>query len=530
MKGLVIFATVFVAGTATLASAFSASSSPNAAATPSAYEIIRDSPGLLDPITGEPRSESILVPSSSSSAEDGGTNSEKKKKSLVVVLPQLGEFDAAEYCEFLIAARGAMTENGIDLRVVGIGDPVAARAFCGFTGLPPGVLSLDPGAGLHRELGLYAGPGFSVPPGVPDGLLRFFLRQLPGGIPPDETDLRPAAEAWLNYNAMCAGIGAPGTLPEILRGYLGDRTAPERFRDGDVVEAGFVTIGPGVGPTRIGPFAYDQWFSDERGYQRPVELATVRLKVLAEALTRWDDYVSNLSAIPQRGGTFLFDADGNELYSHRSRGVLTYSETMPRPLSFLAPYIGEEVALNPLGLPDTGYGDLTRGRGVWKPAGKLMGFLAPVFRLETRLQARLLGAEEPDFETARKDIEATLSAHRIVVYGYSLSPFSAEAEAVLDEIGADYETVWVGPEWFLLDRERSTLRAELLEMTGQSSLPHVFIDGEHVGGLATGTPDGTYPGLAALKESGKLREMMIRGSVTTEAPSPETPEPEEAVA
>ena len=45
--------------------------------------------------------------------------------------------------------------------------------------------------------------------------------------------------------AMCAGIGAPGTLQEILRGYFGDKRAPERFRDDDVVKAGFIEIGPG---------------------------------------------------------------------------------------------------------------------------------------------------------------------------------------------------------------------------------------------------------------------------------------------
>ena len=36
-------------------------------------------------------------------------------------------------------------------------------------------------------------------------------------------------------------------------------------------------------------------------------------------------------------------------------------------------------------------------------------------------------------------------------------------------------------------------------MTGQSSLPHIFIGGESIGGLSTGTP-----GLAALLESGEL--------------------------
>lgn len=46
----------------------------------------------------------------------------------------------------------------------------------------------------------------------------------------------------LKILAMCAGIGAPGTLREILRGYFGDKNAPERFRDDDVVKAGFITI------------------------------------------------------------------------------------------------------------------------------------------------------------------------------------------------------------------------------------------------------------------------------------------------
>ena len=77
--------------------------------------------------------------------------------------------------------------------------------------------------------------------------------------------MRPLSTSWLNYMAMCAGIGAPGTLPEILRGYFGDRNAPERFRDDDIVKAGFITIGPGVGPTSIGPLEYNQWFSDEKG-------------------------------------------------------------------------------------------------------------------------------------------------------------------------------------------------------------------------------------------------------------------------
>lgn len=238
-----------------------------------------------------------------------------------------------------------------------------------------------------------------------------------------------------------------------------------------------------------------------------MELATIRLKNMVEVLTKWDDYVTNPEAIALRGATYLFDERGREIYSYESRGVLTYSETMSRPLSFLSPHIGEELARNPLGLKDNGGGELVRGRGVLKPAGKLMKALSFLFKLENRLQAQLLGAEEADYAAARKGIEDAVSNNKIVVYTYGLSPFSAEALAVLDEIGADYEKVEVGAEWFLLDRERSALRAVLLDMTGQSSLPHVFVDGQHVGGLFTGSSDGKFPGLAGLKESGELQKM-----------------------
>eukprot|EP00592_Proboscia_alata_P005481 CAMPEP_0194383354 /NCGR_PEP_ID=MMETSP0174-20130528/66963_1 /TAXON_ID=216777 /ORGANISM="Proboscia alata, Strain PI-D3" /LENGTH=529 /DNA_ID=CAMNT_0039169517 /DNA_START=77 /DNA_END=1662 /DNA_ORIENTATION=- len=473
------------------------------------YEIIKSASSLKDPITGEPSS--LVFPDVGLSNTSGSSNgSDNTKKSLVVLLPQLGEFDSSEYCEFLIAAEKSLAENAIDLKVIGIGDTTAAQKFCDFTGLSSNVLLIDPDATLHKELNLYAGPtNLSIPDGVSDGVLKFFLRQLPGGVPDDEPNkLRPTALAWLRYNAMCAGIGAPGTLREILRGYFGDKQAPERFRDDDVVKAGFIEIGPGVGPTKIGPLSYNQWFSDEKGYQRPVELATVRLKNMVEVLTQWDDYVTNVDTIPQRGATYLFDADGTELYSYQSRGVLTYSETMPRPLAFLAPYIGETIARNPLGLKDNGGGELTRGRGILKPVGKAMGFLSFLFKLENKLQAKLFGAEDLDFAAARKEIENTISNNKIVIYTYGLSPFSSETSEVLDEIGAEYVNVELGLEWFLLDKEKSTIRAELLDMTGQSSLPHVFINGKHIGGLFTGTPDALFPGLAGLKESGELQKMI----------------------
>lgn len=431
-----------------------------------------------------------------------------------MVLPQLGEFDSSEFCEYLVAVQDQLQQAGIGLSVVGIGNQKAASEFCQFTGLPTEQLFIDPDASLHKALQLNKGPKWDLPEGVSDEFLQFALNQLPGGAPSSEDLLRPTARAWLNYLAMCAGIGAPGTLPEILRGYFGDFSAPERFAENDVVTAGFVTIGPGVGPVKLGPLSYNQWWQDERGYQRPVELATVRLKNMVEVLTKWDTYVSNPITIDQRGATYLLDNEsGKVLYEYKHKGVLTYSETMPRPLTFLAPYIGEDVAKNPLGLLD--YEDASKrnskGRGILKPAGKFMSLLGALFALENRLQSKALGVEDFDLEAAKKEIQSTISDNKVVVYTYGLSPFSSQTMALLKDAGCtDVKQIEIGLEWFLLGKEASATRTALLDMTGQSSLPHIFIDGQHIGGIFSGTP-----GLAALQESGKLQEM-LDGKVAVE--------------
>ena len=143
---------------------------------------------------------------------------------------------------------------------------------------------MEPDNRLHAELGLYEG------------------LQGPGG-------------PWPNLLLMCAGIGSPGTLTEVFRGYRGDRSAPQRF------DSGLFRLAGG------------------EGFQRPFELATVRLNNMVEVLGRWKQYVPDDRFITQRGGTFLLEADDSLLYGHRDKGILGFSETMNRPLLFLDPYL-----------------------------------------------------------------------------------------------------------------------------------------------------------------------------------------------
>ena len=131
----------------------SAFSTPSASIAPSTYATIQGASSLLDSTTGKELSSSILS---------------SGKKTLVVVLPQLGEFDSSEYCEFLVAAEKSLEENDINLQVVGIGDTTAAQNFCDFTGLSPQRLSIDPNGDLHEKLNLHKGPNFSIPEGVSD--------------------------------------------------------------------------------------------------------------------------------------------------------------------------------------------------------------------------------------------------------------------------------------------------------------------------------------------------------------------------
>merc|ERR1711918_321541 len=89
----------------------------------------------------------------------------------------------------------------------------------------------------------------------------------------------------------------------------------------------------------------------------------------------------------------------------------------------------------------------------------------------------------------------------VVIITYGLSPFSTEALAVLEATGAKYEKYEIGPEWFLLGAKGSAIRNELGAMYSQTSMPHIFVGGEAIGGLYSGGPSGS--GLSGLMKSGE---------------------------
>jgi hypothetical protein len=184
------------------------------------------------------------------------------QRRLVVLLSQLGDFDSVEYAQALVQQWQELQDAGIDVRAVGIGDAGSAERFCRYTGFPRERLSLEPQAALHRQLGLYTGvEGFGGP--------------------------------WGNLMAMCAGIGSPGTLREVLRGYHGG------------------------------------------GRFLPFWIAGIRLRNMIEVLSHWSTYVPDERWMTQRGATLLINERSELLYSWCDRGLLGFSATMAEPLAFL---------------------------------------------------------------------------------------------------------------------------------------------------------------------------------------------------
>ncbi|MEM6500474.1 MAG: peroxiredoxin-like family protein [Cyanobacteria bacterium P01_C01_bin.89] len=223
------------------------------------------------------------------------------QRTLVLMWPQLGDFDSLEYAWWIRRERDRLGELDIDVRAVGIGDRQSGEVFCEFTGFPTDRLWMDATGELHRELGLYEGLTTNWPV------------------------LSSSQQAWVNLMLMCAGIASPGTLAEVFRGYRGDRKAPQLIADDETIETNFL-------PPLKGKFFGAAGGS---GFQRPFELATVRLKNMVEVLSKWSQYVPDASYMTQRGGTFLFDTDGQPVYEYRDRGILGFAENMANPLEFL---------------------------------------------------------------------------------------------------------------------------------------------------------------------------------------------------
>jgi hypothetical protein len=136
---------------------------------------------------------------------------ESATRLLVLIWPQLGDFDSLEYAWWLQRESQRLNEEGVTIRAVGIGDRSSGKKFCEYSQFPSDWLFIDPKAELHSKLKLYRGLSLKIP------------------------GLSATQKAWFNLMLMCAGIGSPGTLAEVFRGYKGDRLAPQLIEEEEVI-------------------------------------------------------------------------------------------------------------------------------------------------------------------------------------------------------------------------------------------------------------------------------------------------------
>lgn len=207
---------------------------------------------------------------------------------VLAFLTHAGDFDSHELAAALADALPALAAGGVRLAMVLPSSPAAVATFARITRLPLSLLYSDESAACYKALGFSEGAGSAD---------NFPHLKNVGGMG--------------RLLAMCAGVGSPGTLAEVARGYLGDRGAPPVFREGTAADR----------PQLRRAFAV---LGD--GYQRPFELATLRGLNMAAVLGEWGALApADDSLLVQRGGVLVVGRGGEVAWRHDDRGILGYA-------------------------------------------------------------------------------------------------------------------------------------------------------------------------------------------------------------
>ena len=230
-------------------------------------------------------------------AEDFNFENSKKNK-LFAFVGLLGDFDSFEYAINLSKIIKKDKSKNLDIFLIAIGNEKGKEKFCRYTDFPEKNLKVVNNNKFHTIVG--ASKGLDV------GL---------GG--------------WINMTLMLMGIGSSKTIIEVIRGYTGDKSSSQIYYENDQINlSNFISFS---GKLFSKPFG--------KGYLRPFELATFRLKNMIEIFQNWKDYMINTNYLPQRSCTFILDENNNFKYKFISKDILNYSKNMKEPLSFLAEYL-----------------------------------------------------------------------------------------------------------------------------------------------------------------------------------------------
>lgn len=204
----------------------------------------------------------------------------KGKLTIVAFLTHFADFNSWEYAQKLRHFFPSIDDAGAEVVAVGIGSLEAAREFASLTSFPLSSLYVDETAAAYKAMGFST--GFEPPVKV---------------------------NPYVRLGTMLTGIGSPGTIKEVLRGYIGDKNENTEWIGStlDIVERNKFDV---LGATGA----------------RPFELATMRLQNMVQILKRWPELSpSDKELITQLGGTLVFDGS-DVVYEYKDKGILVYTD------------------------------------------------------------------------------------------------------------------------------------------------------------------------------------------------------------
>ncbi len=220
------------------------------------------------------------------------------KKRLIIFLGPLGDFDSFEYVQYLVNKIKILREANIELSIIGIGTEETKAKFCKFIGISPDILEVVKDDLIHTQLELSNGIVFDLPQ-----YIRLLL--------------------------MCMGIGSPGTLREVIRGYIGDLRSSNIYEDDDYIDFKIIP--------RFNSVLFSNVFG--QGFLRPFELASLRLTNMIEILGNRKIYFPNNEYLTRRGATFFLGEDNSIIYLYKPISLLLYAQNMRDPLDFIKHYL-----------------------------------------------------------------------------------------------------------------------------------------------------------------------------------------------
>lgn len=80
-------------------------------------------------------------------------------------------------------------------------------------------------------------------------------------------------------------------------------------------------------------------------------------------------------------------------------------------------------------------------------------------------------------ETIIADLKKTIESNKVVVFSKSYCPYCTSTKTLLLSLNQNYELIELNQ-----DSEGSVKQNGLLQLTGQRTVPNVFINGKHIGG------------------------------------------------